>query len=319
MIHGLVPRLAEGGKIKIGGLGEVRQGKGGVKFRLPKKYDQFVVTTTERGPDVDGVRGDLLPDEDLMMSLLETDDDGQVLPLREIPIVVHSDDVEEVFPTTYAIYSGRRLHCKGNGKVAHRYTFEGRKRSKDPYEVACPCDWLKREHEPCKAHGILHCAIRVPGQAVAGSLYTWRTTSTISIQQMVGSLNHILATCGVLQGLPLVLCLRRKEVAPQGQPTFAWVCHIELRAKDVQAVQQQALEMAQLRNTVATQIHEARQTYRAMIQEPGEEDVDEQAEVQQEFMPEEREAQQALPLDAPDEYPRTRAEQLKRKLGAKDE
>lgn len=314
MIHGLTPTLAEGGKIKIGGLGEVRQGKSG-PYRVPRRDDHFTITKTERGPSIDGARGDLLPDEDLMLELMHYDNQGNVAPLREIPIVVHGDDIEEVFPTTYAIYSGRKLACRGDGKVAKRYRFENRQRLDEAYEVACPCERLGREKDPCKAHGTLHCSIRVPGQAVAGSLYKWRTTSIISIRQVLGSLNHILAACGVLQGLPLMLCLKPMEVSPKGQSSTVYVCHIELRAKDVQAVQQQALQMAQLRNTVAAEIQTARATYRAMIEAPAEEqDNDEQAEVQQEFHPPPEEP----PPDMPLPYPQTRAEELKAKLGVGD-
>lgn len=313
MIHGITPRLAEGGKIKIGGLGEVRSGKGG-KYRLPEKHDRFTLTKTTRGPDIDGARGDLEVDEELMLSLMHVEENGETEPLREIPIVLHSDDIEEVFPTKYAIYHGRKLACSGDGKVAARYVYDGKVRTKETKEVACPCERLGRQKDPCKPHGTLHCSIRAPGQAVAGSLYRWRTTSIISIEQMLGSLNHILATCGVLQGLPLVLVLKPVEV----DKGTVYVCHVELRAKDVEEVQKQALAMAQMRQTVASEIQAARATYRAMLEAPAEnEDDEEQAEVQQEFHSE-HEPPPPDDSDAPpdaDEYPQSKADALKKKLG----
>ena len=318
MIHGLTPRLAEGGKIKIGGLGEVRKGGSGA-YRLPQKHEYFTITSTQRGPDIEGARGDLLIDQDLMLELTDLDDNGEVQPLTEIPIVVHSDDIDEVFPTSYAIYTGRKLACRGDGKVAEQYIFDGKLRTNKIKEVACPCERLGRDKDPCKPHGTLHCSIRVPGQAVAGSLYKWRTTSIISLQQVVGSLNHILATCGVLQGLPLMLCLRPMEVSPKGKTNTVYVCHVELRAKDVEAVQQQALQMAQMRQTLASKLSDARTTYRAMLEAPGEEeDGEEQAEVQQEFHPEKTEepTEQEKARDAV--LGESRTEQMKAKLGVGD-
>lgn len=104
MIKGLKPKLAEGGKIKIGGKGEARQSRSGGTYRVPRKDNHFTITTTQReggSPD-----GDLIRD-DRIMGLLASeyaDGDGKI---RTLPIVLHSDDIDLVFPTAYVSYTGR--------------------------------------------------------------------------------------------------------------------------------------------------------------------------------------------------------------------
>jgi hypothetical protein len=264
MIKGIIPALAEGGKIKIGGLGEARTSKGGNTFRLPQKYDHFVVTKTTRDKT-----GDLEIDAALMAALPK-DADGKC---RAIPIVVHSDVIDEVFPTSYALYNGKKLVCRGDGETAMR---QGVKRE-------CPCDYLGAESGPnCKPHGTLHCSVMVPGQAVAGAVHMWRTTSIISIQRLIGSLQQILATCGTMRGLPLWLRLVPVQVSPKDKASTVYCCHVELRAADVMSVQRQALEALQMRKALGTGDIDA--AYRALVQRPGEnESQAEMADIDAEF------------------------------------
>lgn len=273
MIKGIVPTLAEGGKIKIGGLGEERTSRKGATFRMPLKFDYFVVTTTRRD-----AKGDLITDDALMAELPKSPD-GQC---REIPIVVHDDDIDRVFPTTYALYGGRKLLCRGDGEVATEYEFtDDGKRTGRTREVACPCDALNASSgDVCKPHGTLHCSIRVPGRAIAGAVYMWRTTSLISIQRMIGSLQQIKDVCGTLCGIPLQLKLEPIQVSPKDvQASTVYCCHVELHAKDILEIQRQAIESAQMRQRVSG-------GYRVRLALPGvDEDEITQAEVQQEFHP----------------------------------
>lgn len=240
MIKGIIPQLSEAGKIKIGGLGEKRTSSGGKEFRLPQKHDYFTVTTTQRD-----AAGDLIVDE-AMMAALPKDHDGKV---REIPIILHDDDFEAVFPTAYALYQGKKLACRGDGETATRYEIKDGQRTGREKEMECPCDLL--EKKKCKAHGTLRCSIRIADRAVAGAVHTWRTTSIISIQKMAGSLAHIRNVCGTVVGVPLVLRVQPVQVAPKGgQASTVYCCHVELRASDISAVQRQAIEAAQLRAQV---------------------------------------------------------------------
>jgi len=290
MIHGIQPRLAEAGKIKIGGLGEPRKAKSGKTYRMPRKHDYFTVTRTTRvGGDPDA---DLEVDEALMAGLRDAgyaDADGRI---RTIPIVLHSDEIDEVFPTAYAMYSGRRAVCRGDGRTAERRDAPG-------VTIPCPCDQLAARK--CKPHGILHCSIALPGLATAGAVHKWRTTSIISITQMIGSLTQILQTVGVLRGIPLVLRVLPRQVEPDGAPpSTVYVCHVELRASDLAEVQRQALQLAQARAALRG-ADEVAASYRAMLQAPGDESEEEQAEVQQEFYPAAEptpEVVDAVPADA---------------------
>ena len=60
----LRPRITELGKIKIGGKGAVKRTPEGREWRLPEKFDHFVITTLYRTP-----AGDLVPDSAVMESL----------------------------------------------------------------------------------------------------------------------------------------------------------------------------------------------------------------------------------------------------------
>jgi hypothetical protein len=237
-IKNLTQSLAEAGKIKIGGLGEERTSKGGKTYRQPEKYSRFVITTNERDAS-----GQLIPD-DRIMDALDKDQDGQ---LTEIPIYLHSDDADSVFPHCYACYTGKRLHCTGDGETATRYEIKEGKRTGANKQVACPCSYLDEGSKiRCKPHGTLQCSIAVPGEAVAGAVYRWRTTSIISIRRMLGSLEQIRGLCGGFRGLPLTLKLL--PVLVRDQTITVYCCHIELRARNMGAVRSMITDAAMMRD-----------------------------------------------------------------------
>ena len=269
MIKGIKPRLAEAGKIKIGRLGEPRESKGGKTWRPPIKLDHFVITKTERDHD-----GDLVIDKDLM-GALPKDPDGKI---RAIPIMLHSDDIDEVFPTRYALYTGKKAVCVGDGEKATRKNKDG-----TVAEVTCTCDYLNADgHIKCKPNGTLHCTIAIPGHAVAGAVHKWRTTSIISIQTMIASLQDILGKVGTLREIPLWLRVSGVSVTPEGAPpSTVYCCHVELRADDIIALQRKALEAKQMRE----QFGLANTDYRALLTAPGDEPPEEQAEIAEEFYP----------------------------------
>ena len=293
MIIGIEPRLAEGGKIKIGGLGQSRTAASGREYRQPIKLDHFILTGTTRTP-----AGDLAIDAALTAALLDAgfgDGDGK---LRRIPIVMHSNEVDEVFPTTYACYGGRRLACRGDGEKATRFEIKDGRHTGNTKPMPCPCSGLagctpRAGSSPCdkfacKPHGTLHCSIALPGHAVAGSVHKWRTTSIISIQQMLGSLAQIRQAVGVLRNVPLQMIVRPATVTPEGQnATTVYVCHLELRAQDVLAMQRNLLEQEDMRKRITGQSGPD-PGYRALIAAPASdtETDDEQEEVAAEFSPE---------------------------------
>lgn len=273
MIKGIRPQLAEGGKIKIGGLGEERSKTGGGTWRLPVKLDHFRITKTNRDEN-----GDFEIDEPLM-AMLAPESDGKI---RAIPIVLHSDEIDEVFPTAYAMYAGKRLACRGDGSTATRWEMRDGKRTGEQNEVDCTCGYLGAKKTPmCKPHGTLHCSIAVDGHAVAGAVHKWRTTSIISIERMIGSLLQIKQVCGTLRGIPLWLQVKPIQV----ETGTVYCCHIELRESDIQALQLQAIKAVEMRGALANGDAAA---YRALIQAPASdaETIEEQSEIAQEFYPE---------------------------------
>ena len=300
MIKGLRPQLAEAGKIKIGGLGEKRVAKSGREYMVPQKWDHFQVTTTARDRD-----GRLEVDR-AVMAALPKDPDGKV---REIPIVLHSDDIETVFPTTYALYTSKKLVCRGDGETATRWPMDTQHKriEGEPKKCQCPCGYLNAERGPkCKPNGMLRCSLALPGQAVAGAVHTWRTTSIISIQRMVGSLAQVLETCGTLRGLPLVLRVEPVVVNPTGGATSTvYCCHVELRAADVMAAQRQALQVAQMRKAIGG---DAAAAVKLLAAPAGDDETpEEQAEIEAEFYSDPDPAddgRHAIPDEPPAEPPK---------------
>jgi len=281
MIKNLTPRLAEAGKIKIGGLGPERKSSKGNSFRVPIKFDHFVITGTERD-----AAGDLAVDDDMMAGLVGSgyaNADGKI---REIPIVLHSDNIDEVFPTSYALYSGKRCACRGDGeKALKRELDKDRQYTGNEKTIDCPCDYLGATAGPvCKPNGKLFCSVSLAGSAVAGAVHVWRTTSIISIQQMVGSLLQIKSICGTLRGIPLTLRVKPITVEPKNSaPITVYVCHVELRAKDIEEVQRKALDAAKLRRELGFDDR----AYSRMLTLPAHgETLEEQAAIAAEYYPE---------------------------------
>ncbi|MEA3225034.1 MAG: hypothetical protein U9Q07_03725, partial [Planctomycetota bacterium] len=163
------------------------------------------------------------------------------------------DVIDEVFPTAYALYSGRRCVCRGDGETALKREVVDKQYTGKSKEITCPCDYYKAESGPiCKANGKFFCSIAVPGSAIAGAVHAWRTTSIISIEQMIGSLLQIRAICGTLRGVPLWLRVKPITVEPPGSKggITVYCCHVELRAADISVVQQNAIESAKMRQAL---------------------------------------------------------------------
>lgn len=279
MIKNLKPILAEAGKIKIGGLGKpVKSRHTGKEFRPPVKYDEFLITTTQR----DG-KGDLIPDENLMKMLRNGDE-----KLRTIPILLHSDDIEEVFPTTYAAYRGKQLYCRGDGEKATRYELnkQGQRTGKST-TMNCPCSLL--ESKDCKPHGTLNCMIRAERHAVAGAVHKWRTTSWNSIRRTLASLHQIKGLFGTLRNIPLRLRLDTIKVTPRNEkPRTVFCGYVECAAEDFAAIQRGALAGARMMAETRALNAGAPppEGYQNAIDVPGRnESSAEQARVAQEFYP----------------------------------
>lgn len=301
MIKGLRPSLAQAGAIKIGKLSDKEQtSPSGYKWRPPVKLDHFLVTKTIRGQD------DNLEVDDAMMEELRNqgfaDKDREV---RTIPIILHSDDIDDVFPTVYAWYQGKQVVCRGDGEKATRWEVKDKIKTGKTKEITCPCQFLERDKkgkQKCKPHGVLHCTIALPGHAVAGAVYRYRTTGIISVQRIIGSLEQILSMVGTLTNIPFVLRVTPVQVSPDGKTRTVYSVHIEMRQAIVLA-QQAAIEARKAR----VELGAPEVQIRALLQPPAADDEspEEQAEVEAEFYPPDDEA-------PPPEQKKDRTESVKK-------
>lgn len=221
-IKSFEPRLRELGKIKIGGLSDkTHTAQSGREYRSPVKFDHFQVTSCERSPD-----GRLIVDESVMTKLGPKP--------KELEISLMSDDIPVNFHCYYGCYHARTAVCIGDGEVAHRLRKSSDGRLLDGEtrdQVACPCDLY--ESGACKVHGVLTCVlVKSP---ILGGVYKFRTTSAISVSQILGSMYAIAAlTGGRLAGLPLWLTLNANTIdvpdkSGQKRPTTVYVVGLEYR------------------------------------------------------------------------------------------
>lgn len=231
-IKDLAVRMAEIGKIKIGGKGEKRTSRAGNEYRLPEKYDHFVITTTEKDSE-----GNFKPDTKVMELLGDKP--------RELDIMLLYDEVNLNFPHFYALYSGKTMKCKGNGETAVRYLKDGGEE-----EVTCnpeTCEFHQRGN--CKVNGIFNCVLKQTQKV--GGVYRFRTTSWNSVNNILGSLHFIKSlTGGVLAGIPLKMVLKPKTTTVEGDngrfQTTVYIVHIEFDGK-VNELQETAFQIAKRR------------------------------------------------------------------------
>lgn len=276
MIKNLKPRMAERGKIKIGNKGEERKSAGGAVWQPPKKLDHFIVVTLDRGTD-----GNFVKDEAVHALIGEAP--------RRIPVRLQFNDIEMNMMSRYASYAGKTMWCSGDGEKASRVKEDGTGHE----EVQCPCFRLDRGYkgkDRCKINGAL--SVIIDGVAGVGSVWTFRTTSWNSVNNLLSSMYQIRALSGgVLAGLPLDLVLSPKEVTdPDGKTMKAWVVSLEYvgTVDDLREIGFKRLE-ADARHNVRIQLLE--ETVKANLMLPAPVDAplvgDDPTEIADEFYAEE--------------------------------
>lgn len=276
----LKPRLAEVGKIKIGGKGKEQTSKNGKKFRIPQKYDHFVITTTER----DG-NGNYIEDGTIMDALGGTP--------REIPVRFLFDDINMNFFTEFQFYSGRKLCCRGDGEVAVR-TFQKAGKQTLPFEdgdneievsegqsvkIVCDPDTCPIfQDTKCKPSGILSAVI--PQSMELGGVYRFRTHSWNSISSIMAALEFFASqTKGILTGLPLKLKMVKKTTEEHGTIDYVTVV---LDGLELSEMRTKALEEFRNREQLGIEMLMIEQKARDM---GFMEDTDEPEDVAEEYYP----------------------------------
>ena len=291
-------RLTELGKIKIGGLGASRPTQGGGTFRMPRKDDHFTITTLTR---VNGEpKGDLIPDRDLMVELTDLygDDDGK---LRQIPIRLLSNDVDEVLQSAFVWYGGKTVGARSDGtRVVWTNDPHTGRRNPSPIEEEWKPEMLEmrdsRGNKLFKLHSVFNCVV-ASRESRFGGVYKFRTTSVISFKQLYASLLHVhQLTGGILTNLPLFMVVRPIQVAPDGKPSTVYVVHVEIRGASIDEVQIRAQKQMQFALENHKRMAAAQNEYRKLLAAPGEEGQDEAEDISAEFHPE---------MDSPEPAPAT--------------
>ena len=219
-IKNLASQLNEAGKIKIGKKGESTTSAKGNDFKMPKKLNHIILTTTEKDSD-ENYTMDLELMDRLRTDPLMVNSDNNLV---RVPIRLLYDSLDLNFPTRYQSYNGGRLSCYGDGEASY-------KRIKQNFTepAKCPCSRLDpgyQGNDKCKPTGTLTCVI--DGTDLFGQAHTFRTTSMNSIKGIIGGIKLIqMATNGRIAGLPLVLALTEKNtVTPAGHKTVVYVMSV---------------------------------------------------------------------------------------------
>lgn len=279
MIKTLRPKIPEIMKLKIGRKSEeTRESRSGSTYRVPQKIDHFLVCRTTHEDDDDDANFEI--HHPAMEALKEFQDDDHCV--RQIPIRF-GGELDEVLSSEYAKYDGRTKTCYGDGASARRRLpiIQNGKPvgwSSEEKTVSCPCEYLAQRK--CKPNGRLMMKLDLPEVAVSGGSMVFRTTSIISIERLLGSLEEITHDVGSLVGYRMWAVLNQVKVAPEGRPMTAYVVHVELRSADVRALQHFVMQGLEIRKAVAAAVD-----YKALVASTSEEDVVAQADVAREFYP----------------------------------
>ena len=233
------PALAEVGKIKIGGKGKEMVSREGKRFRVPERYDHFVITKNFKDPATD----QFIADTELMEEIAKkTNQDPK--NLKFIPIVLLFDDPALNFQIRCSCYCKGRLWCIGDGTKAFRLNQGERK------EVRCPCERLLPTYvgsEKCKV--FVRLSVLIAGIDRIGGVWVFRTTSWNSCRNILSSMMLIRQlTGGILAGIPLRLVISPKTVVipTTGQTQIVYVVGLEF-AGSLSALSQRALDIRRQR------------------------------------------------------------------------
>ena len=264
----------------------------------PKKLDHFRFQTKDPS-------GDWMVDDKLSLALKQKQEgEGaeEGTPVRSFNIQFVSDDIEQIFATSYAWWGSAERKCYGDGLEAQRVLTEIKDKEilkaneGKRYAPWMPCGddgCPELEKKMCKPHGQLR--FMIPEQRVVGAVAVFNTTSYESIRRIFSGLTGIAnITRGRLAGLKLRLVLkpgrtRFRDAEGAAKTSNAFFAHVEFRASDHEKMLQEMLDQSyELDFLAAAQERKVRQigsgrTHPGVVTLTEEEDAEV---IQPEFYPE---------------------------------
>jgi hypothetical protein len=181
-------RPQELGKIKIGGKGAEKTSSGGNKFRMPVKYDHFVVTTRDRGKDDNFLRDERIHEHPAV---------GEAP--TELAGILMYDRPDENFHAEFCQYKGRT-------KV---WTCDGETATNLKTGATGTCAKSQDKECKCKPYGRLHLQLWASGHVLG--YHVFRTTSWESVNNIQTALEEIHERFGTLLHAPVKLVLYPAE------------------------------------------------------------------------------------------------------------
>jgi len=266
MIQNIIPKLAEVGKIKIGGKAETKTPTGHL---LPEKWDHFEIAT-------------LMKDDE---GRLEMDDElNEIIgkDCKSLDIYLCYDSPSMNIPTYYSWFAKSKLVCMGNGVVATKTQEDGSKVEKRCNPKECPVYANKK----CKPYGRL--SVILADSNRIGGVYVFRTTSWNSLRNILSSMSFIRTiTGGVLAGLPLTMRLLPMSVVPKdlGRNVKIYVVNIEFSGA-MQELQVAAKAEVERRLSIGMNMRQIESENRKLLADQVREEAEEEAEdIAAEFAP----------------------------------
>lgn len=267
MIHGMKPRLAEVGKIKIG-----EKGKEKVRGHLlPKKWDHFKVSTLLKDD-----AGRLIMDDKMNEIIGEK--------CTSLDIVLCYDDLAMNMSSSYSWFAQSKLVCMGNGQTAMRRKEDGSKE-----EIICnPKECTAYKEKKCNPYGRLSVILTSANRI--GGVYVLRTTGWNSIRNVLSSMAFIRKEAGeILAGLPLRMTLLPMTVAPRDLAYNVKIFAVNIEYPGTLSELKQAGEKEMARRLkLGINMKQTEERYRESVKERMKEEAEDEArDIAEEFAPEE--------------------------------
>jgi hypothetical protein len=178
-------RPQEIGRIKIGGKGELRNKGKSNEFRLPVKFDHFVVTKHVRGSDENYIRDEQIHEH------------PSVGPEpTELAGLLMFDRPEDNFHSEMAIWKGR-------GKDSKVVTCDGETATKLTTGEQGACALASGKECACKPYGRLHIQLWASPHTLG--YHVFRTTSWESVNNIQTTLEDIYERFGTCYNAPVKL------------------------------------------------------------------------------------------------------------------